>query len=147
MLILLVIGLVGIGAAAVALWPTFGLRSTADTAATRTKATVVRTAQCGGANARDTVEVTINGQRRQLPLNGCGQARDTVLDVVVSSDDNGQVTVQPAQAAQVGSNRDGRLAAVLLALSALAGALYAYLLGGGYPPVWSRSVRTVREPG
>ena len=131
-LILLVIGLVGIGAAVLVLWPTLGFPNTDAPSAVHTKATVVTSAQCGGANAHDTVEVTVDGAKKQAPLDGCGQAKGTVLDVVVT-DENGQLSAHPADASQVGGNRDGRLTAVLLCLSAVAGALYAYLIR--YRPV------------
>jgi len=126
-LILLVIGLVGIGAAVLVWWPTLGFPSTDSPSAVHAKATVVTSAQCGNANAHDTVEVTVDGAKKQVPLDGCGQAKGTALDVIVT-DDNGQFSAHPADAAQVGGNRDGRLTAVLLCLSAVAGALYAYLI-------------------
>ncbi|QUQ68982.1 hypothetical protein JJ691_67360 [Kutzneria sp. CA-103260] len=127
MLILLVIGLVGIGAAVLVWWPTLGFPNTDAPSALHTKATVVTSAQCGGANAHDTVEVTVNGAKKQVPLDGCGQSKGTSLDVAVT-DDNGQLSAHASDAAQVGANRDGRLTALLLCLSAVAGALYAYLI-------------------
>lgn len=127
-LILLVVGLVGIGAAVLVWWPTLGFPSTADSTAPRTKATVVVSAQCNSPDAHDTVEVAVDGQRMQAPLNGCGQAKGTLLDVVVTRGDNGQLTVQSVDAAQVGGNRNGRLTAMLMCLSAMAGALYAFLI-------------------
>ncbi|GAA3439440.1 hypothetical protein [Kutzneria kofuensis] len=131
-LILLVIGLVGIGAAVLVWWPTLGFPNTDAPSAVHTKATVVTSAQCGSANAHDTVEVTVDGGKKQVPLDGCGQAKGTSLDVVITGE-NGQLSAHPADAAQVGGNRDGRLTAVLLCLSAVAGALYAYLIR--YQPV------------
>ncbi|HTI24352.1 MAG TPA: hypothetical protein VL652_25375 [Kutzneria sp.] len=131
-LILLVIGLVGIGAAVLVWWPTLGFPNTDSPSAVHTKATVVTSAECGSGNAHDTVEVTVDGAKKQVPLDGCGQAKGTSLDVVVTND-NGQFSAHPADAAQVGGNRDGRLTAVLLCLSAVAGALYAYLIR--YRPV------------
>jgi hypothetical protein len=126
-LILLVIGLVGIGAAVLVWWPTLGFPDTNSPSAVHTKATVVTSAQCGSANAHDTVEVTVNGAKKQVPLDGCGQSKGTTLDVAVT-DDNGQLSAHAAGAAQVGGDRDGRLTALLLCLSAVAGALYAYLI-------------------
>ena len=126
-LILLVIGLVGIGAAVLVWWPTLGFPNTDSPSAVHTRATVVTSAECGSGNAHDTVEVTIDGVKKQAPLDGCGQAKGTALDVVVT-DENGQLSAHPADAAQVGGNRDGRLTALLLCLSAVAGALYAYLI-------------------
>ncbi|MFI9386208.1 hypothetical protein [Kutzneria sp. NPDC052558] len=126
-LILLVIGLVGIGAAVLVWWPTLGFPDTDAPSAVHTKATVVTSAQCGGGNAHDTVEVTIDGAKKQVPLDGCGQPKGATLDVAVV-DDNGTLSAHAADAAQVGGNRDGRLTALLLCLSAVAGALYAYLI-------------------
>ncbi|MEV6609268.1 hypothetical protein [Kutzneria sp. NPDC051319] len=126
-LILLVIGLVGIGAAVLVWWPTLGFPDTEAPSAVHTKATVVTSAQCGSGNAHDTVEFTVDGARKQAPLDGCGQAKGTALDVVVTTD-NGQLSAHAADASQVAGNRDGRLTAVLLCLSAVAGALYAYLI-------------------
>jgi hypothetical protein len=131
-LILLVIGLVGIGAAALVLWPTLGFPNTDAPSAVHIKATVVTSAQCGSGNAHDTVEFTVDGAKKQAPLDGCGQAKGTALAVVVT-DENGQLSAHPADASQVGGNRDGRLTAVLLCLSGVAGALYAYLIR--YQPV------------
>jgi hypothetical protein len=131
-LILLVIGLVGIGAAVLVWWPTLGFPNTDSPTAVHTKATVVTSAQCGGASAHDTVEFTVGGTKKQAPLDGCGQAKGSTLDVVVT-DQNGQLSAHATDAAQVGGNRDGRLTAVLLCLSAMAGALYAYLIR--YRPV------------
>jgi hypothetical protein len=131
-LILLVIGLVGIGAAVLVWWPTLGFPNTDSPSAVHTRATVVTSAQCGSGTAHDTVEVTVDGAKKQVPLDGCGQAKGTALDVVVTNE-NGQLSAHPADASQVGGNRDGRLTAVLLCLSAVAGALYAYLIR--YRPV------------
>lgn len=132
MLILLVIGLVGIGAAVLVWWPTLGFPNTDSPSAVHTKATVVTSAECGSGNAHDTVEFTVDGAKKQAPLDGCGQAKGTALDVVVTTD-NGQLSAHAADASQVAGNRDGRLTAVLLCLSAVAGALYAYLIR--YRPV------------
>ena len=143
MLILLVIGLVGIGAAVLVWWPTLGFPNPDAPSAVHTRATVVTSAQCGGANAHDTVEGTVDGAKKQAPLDGCGQAKGTVLDVVVT-DQNGQLSAHPADASQVGGNRDGRLTAVLLCLSAVAGALYAYLIR--YRPVPKPAAPVVEAP-
>ncbi|WP_148309351.1 hypothetical protein [Kutzneria albida] len=127
-LILLVIGLVGVGAAAVVWWPTLGFSSTADATDPPVQATVVNSAQCGGPDAHDTVEAQVNGQRKQVPLSGCGQAKGTTLNVVIGTGSNGQPLAQATDAAQVGGNRNGRLTALLMCLSGGAGALYAYLI-------------------
>jgi hypothetical protein len=124
-LILLVIGLVGIGAAVLVWWPSLGFPNTSAPSAAHTRATVVASGQCP--DGHDTVRVTVDGQRKQAQLNGCGQAKGSVLDVVVT-DSGGQLTAQSADATQVGGNRDVRLTALLLCLSAGAGALYAYLI-------------------
>lgn len=129
-LIPLVFVLVGAGVAIFAFGPSLGVTSTQDQLNAQVKATVVNSASCTDQNAQDTVEVRRNGTAQQIPLNGCGHSKGEALDVVVTTGDAGQPIAQLAAATQVAGNRDGRLTAILITLSALAGALYAFLIRG-----------------
>lgn len=121
-LVLLVVGLVGVAAAVALWWPG------TSTQTSRTAATVVEPASCGGADAYDRVELKIGDELRTAKLDGCGHLENEVVEVVVPADTSGEFTVQAAASAPTGTPFELRLAAMLLCLSGLAGGLYAYLL-------------------
>ncbi|KAA2263814.1 hypothetical protein F0L68_09075 [Solihabitans fulvus] len=127
LLILLVVGLAGIGAAAAAWWPSSGA-STTD-GGQPVSATVVTPAPCEGANAYDTVELKLGNDVRQARLNGCGHRKGEVVDVLLPSNTDGQFQVETADSRPTAVNLHRRLSALLLCLSALAGASYAVAVG------------------
>ncbi|GDY33100.1 hypothetical protein GTS_47330 [Gandjariella thermophila] len=113
-----------VGVALVVWWPGSG-------GATRTRtvsATVVAASSCQGPNAYDTVELTIDGQKKRARLDGCGHREGDVLNVDVPQSSGGDLLVQPSGAAPVGSGVSGRLSALLVSVAALAGAGYVHLL-------------------
>jgi hypothetical protein len=115
--------LVVVGVALAVWWPGSG------SAESRTvSATVVSAASCQGANAYDTVELTIDGVKKRARLDGCGHREGDVLTVDVPQSAGGDLLVQPAGANPVGSGVTGRLSALLVSIAALAGAGYAHLL-------------------
>jgi hypothetical protein len=90
---------------------------------------VVTSASCQGGNQYDTVELTIDGQKKRARLDACGHHEGEVLDVQVPDGaGNGDLLVQAAGAAPAGSGMSQRLSTLLVSISALAGAGYAHLL-------------------
>ncbi|TQM81001.1 hypothetical protein FHX81_3361 [Saccharothrix saharensis] len=119
---LLVAGLLAVAAAVALWWPR------ASTEVRRTTATVVEPASCGAADAYDRVELTVGDRKHTAKLDGCGHQRDEVVEVVVPTDTDGELTVQAAASTPVGMPFEVRLTTLLMCLSGLAGGLYAYLL-------------------
>ncbi|MEU4807294.1 hypothetical protein [Actinosynnema sp. NPDC023587] len=126
-LILLVVGLAGVAAAVALWWP--GGASTASAETQRVQATVVTPAPCGGSDTYDRIEVKIGDQARTAKLDGCGHRSGEVVEVVLPADTNGEFTAQMAGSTPVSTPFEGRLTAMLVGLSGLAGGLYASLLG------------------
>ncbi|HEY8373690.1 MAG TPA: hypothetical protein VIL00_13170 [Pseudonocardiaceae bacterium] len=123
-LVLLALGLVGVGTAAVVWWPVwFGAGE--GTATRPATATVQAHAPCGDPQARDTVEFELDGERHQARLNGCGHRAGEVLQVAVptEADPSGELVVQLADAVPVteGPGLGRRLTMVLLAVAGMAG--------------------------
>jgi hypothetical protein len=117
--------LVGVGVVLLVWWP--GSASSAE--GHRASATVVTSASCQGGNQYDTVELTIDGQKKRARLDGCGHHEGEVLDVQVPDGAaGGDMLVQSADAAPAGSGISRRLSVLLVTISALAGAGYAHLL-------------------
>jgi len=90
--------------------------------------TVVESATCAEAGARDTVVFVVDGWSYRLPLDACGNPEGIQLDVELMTGDGGTPLVRLAGAGaapqRVAAERVG---ALLLVLSGLSGALLAVL--------------------
>ncbi|MFB9430739.1 hypothetical protein [Streptoalloteichus tenebrarius] len=132
LLVLMVIGLVGIGAAVAVWWPLSGTWTGGGYAGRRVGATVVTSAPCGTAAASDVVEVQVDGKTRRATLDGCGHRQGETFDVELPSSvpPTGDLRVWLAGtgAAGAGPDLESRLRSVLLALAAVSGALFAFLV-------------------
>ncbi len=128
-LILLGVALVGLGTALV-VWLRPLLGDTPAQARTReATATVVTSSPCSMSQAKDVVEVEVDGQKRQAKLDGCGHQPGEKLQVALpESLGTGELVVLPAGAAPTSGGPVSRLDSVLLALACVAGALYGFLL-------------------
>jgi ferric-dicitrate binding protein FerR (iron transport regulator) len=126
-LIAAVVGIAGI----------FGFASVEAAAGNQAQATVVTGAPCSDANAREAVDVTVDGKQRRARLDACGHAQGDPVTVMVPADRatgaGGDLLVHSAQA-DVGVDDAWR--PIGLGLLFLAG-----LAGGGYALLY------LREPG
>lgn len=88
-------------------------------------ATVIDSTPCAQPGARDTVLFVVEGRSYRLPLNACGNPEGIHLEVELLLDDGtGDPAVRLAGTAGASQTQAAsRLSAVLLVLSALAGAL------------------------
>ncbi|WP_374727515.1 hypothetical protein [Haloactinomyces albus] len=139
MLILLVLGMVGMGAVAVSWWPLPSVLGDGGAAAELrpATATVLESASCAASTKGDLVEVRIGGQRMRVRYDGCGHRPGQRLSVRVPVAASGGVVDRPfvarpaapaeAGGAEVSSLRE-RLSWVLLTLAGVAGSGYALLL-------------------
>lgn len=124
-LILLVVGVAGVGAAVAAWWPLTG----DVTAGQQVKATVTNPVACGAPDARDGVSVPVDGKPRPAKLDGCGHRKDETLDVLLPADTGGDLVVRTPDTAPRGVSLHTRMTGLLVALSAVAGAGFALVLG------------------
>ncbi|GAA4031317.1 hypothetical protein GCM10022247_65520 [Allokutzneria multivorans] len=133
-LILLVVGLVGLGAALV-VWglPLVTGSSSGDLAPTkRVPATVVAPVACGS-DARDGIEIRVDGLPMRAKLDACGSREGEQLQVEVPQKlpaVTENLVVQVVGTGQAGSGLGQRLRAVLCTVAGVAGAIYALLLAG-----------------
>ncbi|RCW42837.1 hypothetical protein DFQ14_10893 [Halopolyspora algeriensis] len=131
-LILLVLGLVGVGAVSVAWWPLPAVLGGSPAEWRPATATVIESASCAASTKGDLVEVTVDGHRVQARYDGCGHRRGERLAVRVPADVSGEFVVRPA--ARVGSETAGesglrqRLNRVLLTLAGIAGGGYILMM-------------------
>ncbi|MFB9907418.1 hypothetical protein [Allokutzneria oryzae] len=133
-LILLVVGLVGLGAALV-VWglPLVTGSSSGDLAPTRrVPATVVSPVACGS-QARDGIELRVDGLPMRAKLDACGSREGERIEVEVPQKlpaDTDNLVVQVVGTGQASSGLGQRLRAVLCTVAGVAGAIYALLLAG-----------------
>jgi hypothetical protein len=126
-------GVVLLGVLIAVLVSVFGLfgTSTEDQGST-VLARVVTGVACVEADATETVAFTAGGRRHRVRFDGCGHARDEPVAVTVPAGSvDGNVVVHSADAA-VGDSRDGEgLGLLLIVVSGIAGAGYAFLVRRG----------------
>ncbi len=94
-------------------------------------ATVLTTAPCGGTDARDQVEVKMSdGRARRAKLEACGHREGEVLDVDVPVNEPKDELIVQIAGTGPGNlpSLEQRLSVVLLALSGVSGATYAFLI-------------------
>lgn len=94
-------------------------------------AKVVDTTPCGPQDARDTIQVIMDGRSERLVLDGCGNPVGTELQVELWSEGS------PARLAGTGQPADGgladRISMLLLVLAGLAGALLTIIVPAREP--------------
>jgi hypothetical protein len=106
---------------------------------TKTLATVVSGVPCDRAGATETVAFTASGRDHRARFDGCGHAKGEPVDVTVPAGPLTEDLVVHAADAAVGDSKDGEgLGLLLIVVSGMAGAGYAFLL--------RRGPRTTRLP-
>jgi hypothetical protein len=93
------------------------------------RATVVAGVTCDRAGATETVTFTAGGKDHRARFDGCGHAKGEEVDVTVPTGPLPPDLVVHAADAAVGDSRDGEgLGLLLIAVSGMAGAAYAFVL-------------------
>lgn len=106
---------------------------------TPTLATVVAGVSCDRVGAPETVAFTAAGKVHRAKFDGCGHAKGEPVDVTVPDGPLTEDLIVHAADAAVGDSRDGEgLGLLLIVVSGMAGAGYAFLL--------RRGPRTTRLP-
>ena len=121
LLITLVVGIAGI----------FGFAAVEASGGEQAQASVVTGAPCSDPNAKEIVDLTVDGRQRQAKLDACGHAQGDPITVTVpsnrASDASGDLLVHSAQA-DIGVDDAWRpIGLGLLFLGGLAGGGYALL--------------------
>jgi hypothetical protein len=103
------------------------------------RATIVTGASCSQLGATSTVKFTISGKSHQARYDGCGHAKNEPVDVTVPTGPLPADLVVHAADAAKGDSEDGEgLGLLLIVVSGMAGAGYAFLV--------RRGPRTTRLP-
>lgn len=134
--LVLAVGLLGFGAAVAVYFVQHGGRAVAT--GTTINATVTNPAPCSAADARDGVEFQLNGKNQQAKLDGCGHLKGAQLSVVLPAGAAGDQVREAGTSPAAGRAFAERLTPFLLALAALAGAGYAFVLTGARLPTARR---------
>jgi len=99
---------------------------------TTVRATVVTGASCDKLGATETVKFTAAGEDDQVRFDGCGHAKGEPVSVMVPAGPLGKDLVVHAAEAAVGDSEDGEgLGLLLIVVSGIAGAAYAFLVRRG----------------
>ena len=99
---------------------------------TKTLATVVSGVSCDRAGATETVAFKAAGKDHRARFDGCGHAKGEPVDVTVPDGSPTEDLVVHAADAAVGDSKDGEgLGLLLIVVSGMAGAGYAFLLRRG----------------
>lgn len=103
------------------------------------RATVVKGVPCDRANTTETVRFTMAGREHQARFDGCGHAKDEPVEVSVPAGPLPANLVVHASDAATGDQEAGEgLGLLLIVVSGMAGATYAFLV--------RRGPRTTRLP-
>jgi hypothetical protein len=114
-------------AVAVSLSGVFG--SSPEDAGRSVRATVVSGAACANPGATETVAFSLSGKRHQARFDGCGHAKDErVLVRVPTGPLPANLVVHAADAAMGDSENGEGLGFLLIVVSGIAGATYAFLI-------------------
>jgi len=106
---------------------------------TKTRASVVTGVSCARTGATETVAFKAGGKDHQARFDGCGHAKGEAVEVTVPAGPIGADLVVHAADAAVGDSKDGEgLGLLLIVVSGMAGAGYAFIL--------RRGPRTTRLP-
>lgn len=99
---------------------------------TTVRATVVTGVPCNRPGATETVKFTVSGRARQARYDGCGHAKDEPVEVTVPTGPLPADLVVHAADAAKGDSEDGEgLGLLLIVVSGMAGAGYAFLVRRG----------------
>jgi hypothetical protein len=98
----------------------------------KTRASVVAGVPCASAGAMETVTFKSGGKDLRARFDGCGHAKGEAVDVTVPTGPAGGDPVVHAADAAVGDGQTGDgLALLLIVVSGMAGALFAFLVRRG----------------
>lgn len=113
--------------------------SSSEDQGTTLRATVVTGTPCNRAGAMETVKFTVNGDAHQARFDGCGHAKNERVEVTVPTGPlPANLVVHAADAAMGDSDPGEGLGLLLVVVSGMAGAGYAFLV--------RRGPRTTRLP-
>ncbi|HYQ64204.1 hypothetical protein [Actinophytocola sp.] len=99
---------------------------------TRARATVVTAAPCNSLGATETVRFTHAGKAHQARYDGCGHTRNEPVEVTVPTGPLPSDLVVHAADAATGDRENGEgLGLLLIVVSGMAGATYAFLVRRG----------------
>jgi hypothetical protein len=103
---------------------------------TSVSAQVTVPTQCEVGTSHEAVAFTLNGQNRFGTLSACGHDKGEHVDIVIpqGSSDTGAIAVDSADTASGSTDLRGPLGLALVALSCIAGGLYAFLVLRDPPP-------------
>jgi hypothetical protein len=123
-------GVVVLGVLIAVLVSTVGLfGASQEDQGTKTRATVVSGVSCDRAGATETVSFKTGGRDHRAKFDGCGHAKGEPVDVTVPAGPLHADLVVHAADAAVGDSQDGEgLGLLLIVVSGMAGAGYAFLL-------------------
>ncbi|MGB3438787.1 MAG: hypothetical protein WBA97_08545 [Actinophytocola sp.] len=133
-------GVVVLGVLIAVLVNTVGLfDASQEDVGTKTRASVLTGVSCAQAGATETVSFKAGGKDHRARFDGCGHAKGEVVEVTVPTGPLGAGLVVHAADAAVGDSQDGEgLGLLLIVVSGMSGAGYAFLL--------RRGPRTTRLP-
>ena len=99
---------------------------------TKVRATVVTGTPCNRTNATETVKFTTNGRTHQARYDGCGHTKNEPVEVTIPTGPLPTNLVVHAADAAKGDQKPGRgLGQLLIVVSSMAGATYAFLIRRG----------------
>lgn len=126
-------GVVVLGALIAALVNTVGLfDASQQDQGEKTRASVVAGVSCTQAGVMETVTFKAGGKEHRVRFDGCGHAKGEPVEVTVPTGPLGGDIVVHAADAAVGDSKDGEgLGLLLIVVSGMAGAAYAFLLRRG----------------
>lgn len=126
-------GVVVLGILIAAALSTIGLFGTSpEDQPTKIQATVVTSAPCNRPGATETVKFTLNNRPHQAKLDGCGHTKNEKIEVEIPTTPLPPNLVVHASNAAIGDQEAGEgLARLLIVVSGMAGASYAFLIRRG----------------
>ncbi|WP_253777065.1 hypothetical protein [Goodfellowiella coeruleoviolacea] len=130
-LLVLGIGLATVAAAIAVVWrlpDVLAPQAASTDSGAKVEATVTSSAPCNQANARDGVELKVNDRTLNAQLDGCGHSQGEIVEVQVPTRTDGEIVVSVSGVTPGGSGLLRPLTVLLFFLSALAGAVYAFLV-------------------
>jgi hypothetical protein len=137
-------GVVSLGVLIAVLVSVAGLFGTSpEDQGTTVRARVVAGAACADTGATETVTFTEGGRAHRVRFDGCGHAKDEPVAIMLPAGPVNENLVVHSAAAAVGDSQDGAgLGLLLIVVSGVAGAGYAFLIRRG--PRVNRLPRALR---
>lgn len=143
------VGLACVAIVVVGLWMAAGLAGSHRSATSGDRlaqATVTASASCQGGGTQDSVRFTLDGVAHQARLDGCGQQRGEVVQVLVPSDVTADTVLEPTDSAPGdASGLSHRVAFLLLIVAAVVGGAFGYRFFRTRGDTGAEDVRRARQ--